>query len=214
MTTGFFVGNIRARDIAFDENGSCFVLEVEGGAHDARLPVPGVHMVRNALLAIAAGRLFGVPVEDCVAALAGVALTKGRLERKTIRGVHIIDDSYNANPDSVKAALRTLADLACAGRRIAVLGKMNELGTESDNGHREVGEAAASEGIDVVVSVTPGASLIAASATTHGVREVFQTQTTHEAGLLLRELAREGDIVLVKGSRGVHMEQVIEEFAR
>jgi UDP-N-acetylmuramoyl-tripeptide--D-alanyl-D-alanine ligase len=214
VTTGLFVGDIRAGDIAFDEAGARFTVEIDGGKHAVRLPVPGVHMVRNALFAIAAGRLFGVPVEDCIAALADAELTKGRLEQKIIRGIHIIDDSYNANPDSMKAALRTVADLECKGRRIAVLGKMNELGEESDNGHREVGEAAAREGMDIVISVTPGASLVAVSATTHGVREVFQTMTTQEAGLLLRKLAREGDIVLVKGSRGVRMEKAIEEFAR
>jgi UDP-N-acetylmuramoyl-tripeptide--D-alanyl-D-alanine ligase len=214
LTVGLFVGDIRARNITFDENGSRFLIDADGASRAARLPVPGVHMVRNALFAVAAGRLFGIPVEDCIAALAGASLTRGRLEQKTVRGVRFLDDSYNANPDSMKAALRTLADMACAGRRIAVLGKMNELGAESDNGHRSVGEASARAGMDIVISVTPGASLIATAATEHGVREVFQAQTTQEAGVLLRELAREDDIVLVKGSRGVRMEQVIGEFAR
>ena len=112
------------------------------------LPVPGLHMVQNALLAVAAGRALGVSLEECAAGLATAPLTQARLQIKTIRGVQFIDDSYNANPDSMKAALRTLMELETEGERIAVLGQMAELGAESAAGHREVGEAAASLGID------------------------------------------------------------------
>ena len=112
------------------------------GAHRCRaqLPVPGMHMVQNAMLAVAAGRAFGLSLEDCAAGLASAPLTKARLQIKNIHGVQFIDDSYNANPESMKAALRTLVELEADGRRIAVLGQMGELGDESERGHREVGE--------------------------------------------------------------------------
>ena len=88
-------------------------------------------MVQNALLAVAAGRVFGLSLEECAAGLASAPLAKARLQIKTIRGVQFIDDSYNANPDSTKAALRTLAELETDGRRVAVLGQMAELGSGS-----------------------------------------------------------------------------------
>ena len=80
-------------------------------------------MVQNALLAVAAGRAFGLSLEECAAGLAAAPLTKARLQIKSIGGVQFIDDSYNANPDSMKAALRTLVELEADGKRIAVLGR-------------------------------------------------------------------------------------------
>src|SRR5438876_10653103 len=93
--------------------------------------VAGLHMVQNALLAVAAGRAFGLSIEESAAGLAAAPLTRARLQIKEIGGVHFLDDSYNANPDSMKAALRTLVELDTEGKRIAVLGEMRELGPES-----------------------------------------------------------------------------------
>src|SRR5437667_1498338 len=146
-------GAIRAAEISQSEDGTEFtILE---GAHRCRaqLPVPGLHMVQNALLAVAAGRVFGVSLEECAAGLAAALLAKRRSQIKKIRGVEFIDDSYNANPDSMKAALRTLAELPAEGKRIAVLGEMKELGAESERGHREVGETAAALGIDRLIAI-------------------------------------------------------------
>src|SRR5207237_97682 len=127
-------GGICASEITQSANGSDFtILE---GAHRCRaqLPVPGLHMVQNAMLAVAAGRVFGLSLEECAAGLAGAPLTKARLQIKEIHGVRFIDDSYNANPDSMKAALSTLMELDTDGKRIAVLGEMGELGSESEPG--------------------------------------------------------------------------------
>ena len=129
-------GEVQAREIVQTASGAEFsILE---GAHrcHAVLPVPGLHMVQNALLAIATGRVFGLSLEDCAAGLAAAPLAKARLQIKTIHGVQFIDDSYNANPDSAKAALRTLAELDTDGQRIAVLGEMAELGSEAKRGHQ------------------------------------------------------------------------------
>src|SRR4029077_15527310 len=101
-------GTVRAIDIQQSAGGSEFtILE---GAHRCRaqLPVPGLHMVQNALLAVAPGRTFGLSLEDCAAGLIAAPLTKARLQIKDLGGVQFLDDSYNANPDSMKAALRTL----------------------------------------------------------------------------------------------------------
>jgi UDP-N-acetylmuramyl pentapeptide synthase len=167
-------------------------------------------MVRNAVLAAAAGRVFGLSLEQCAAGLGKIRLTHGRLEQKVARGVQILDDTYNANPDSVSAALRTLAAMPATGRRIAVLGRMGELGAEAERGHRMVGEVAAREHIDVVVGIGAEAEWIADSAWRGGVEKVLRFASTEEATPALRELARPGDLVLVKGSRSARMERVVE----
>jgi UDP-N-acetylmuramoyl-tripeptide--D-alanyl-D-alanine ligase len=169
-------------------------------------------MVRNAMLAVAVGMEYGLDLEECLAGLRGAKLTKGRLERKMVRGICVLDDTYNANPDSMVAALETLGRMP--GRRIAVLGQMNELGAESDGGHQLVGEAAAREKIDCVITVGSIAAGIAVAAREHGLRRVLAAETTGEAAAILRGMARPGDTVLIKGSRSVKMETIVEELAR
>src|SRR6267378_1432220 len=120
ILAGTTAGTIRACEINQSGSGTDFtILE---GAHRCRaqLPVPGLHMVQNALLAIAAGRVFGLSLEDCAAGLVTAPLTKARLQVKEIHGVQFLDDSYNANTDSMKAALRTLVELDADGLRIAM----------------------------------------------------------------------------------------------
>jgi UDP-N-acetylmuramoyl-tripeptide--D-alanyl-D-alanine ligase len=129
-----------------------------------------------------------------------------------VRGICVLDDSYNANPDSMVAALETLGQMP--GRRIAVLGQMNELGVESGRGHRRVGEAAAQEKIDCLITVGGIASGIASAAREHGVKFTLTPDTTAEAAAILRSIARNGDTVLIKGSRSVKMETIVEELAR
>ncbi|MGB8169909.1 MAG: UDP-N-acetylmuramoyl-tripeptide--D-alanyl-D-alanine ligase, partial [Chthoniobacteraceae bacterium] len=146
-------GDIRASELQPDATGTRFQLSADEQSVSAHLPVPGEHMVRNAVLAAAAGRVFGLSLEECAAGISKLKLTKGRLEQKSVRGIQILDDTYNANPDSMAAALRTLATLPATGRRIAVLGAMGELGTEAERGHRSVGEVAARERIDAVIAV-------------------------------------------------------------
>jgi UDP-N-acetylmuramoyl-tripeptide--D-alanyl-D-alanine ligase len=205
-------GTIRASEITQSATGTDFtILE---GAHRCRaqLPVPGLHMVQNALLAVAAGRMFGLSLEDCAAGLAAAPLTKARLQIKRIRGVQFIDDSYNANPESMKAALHTLVELDADGKRIAVLGEMRELGKESARGHREVGETAAELGVDQLIAIGDMAAVIAEAARNAGLQNTSIARSTSEAAELLGEIAASGDLVLVKGSRAARTERVIEAF--
>jgi UDP-N-acetylmuramoyl-tripeptide--D-alanyl-D-alanine ligase len=208
-TTG---GTIRASEVNQSGTGTDFtILE---GAHRCRaqLPVPGLHMVQNALLAVAAGRVFGLSVEECAAGLVSAPLTKARLQVKEIRGVQFLDDSYNANPDSMKAALRTLVELDAEGQRIAVLGEMRELGDESESGHREVGETAAALKVDHLIAIGNVAATIAEAAKRAGLENSSTVTSTAEAAELLTDLAEPGDLVLIKGSRLARTEQVIEVF--
>ncbi|HMJ05447.1 MAG TPA: UDP-N-acetylmuramoyl-tripeptide--D-alanyl-D-alanine ligase [Chthoniobacterales bacterium] len=205
-------GAVRADDITQNASGSEFTLME--GAHRCRaqLPVPGLHMVQNALLAVAAGRAFGLSIEECAAGLASAPLTKARLQLRDIRGVQFLDDSYNANPESMKAALRTLVELEADGQRIAVLGQMSELGMESERGHAEVGEAAAELRIDHLISVGELGEAIARAAERAGLSATTSVPTPSEAAEALALIALPGDLVLVKGSRSARMERVLEEY--
>jgi UDP-N-acetylmuramoyl-tripeptide--D-alanyl-D-alanine ligase len=205
-------GTVRATEIRQSSDGSEFtILE---GAHRCRaqLPVPGLHMVQNALLAVAAGRAFGLSIEECAAGLAVAPLTKARLQIKQIGGLDFLDDSYNANPDSMKAALRTLVELDTEGKRIAVLGEMRELGAESERGHREVGQTAATLAVDHLITIGSVAEKIAQGARAAGLNKVSSVSSTREAADLLGEIAAPGDLVLIKGSRAAKTEEVMELF--
>jgi UDP-N-acetylmuramyl pentapeptide synthase len=171
-------------------------------------------MVQNAMLAVAAGRAFGLSLEECAAGLASTPLTKARLQITEINGIQFIDDSYNANPDSMKAALRTLIELDADGRRVAVLGEMGELGEESERGHREVGETAAELNVDELIAVGPSGAAIAHAAGKAGLENSKAVDSPEKAAELLGENAAPGDLILVKGSRTARMERVLEAFAK
>jgi len=214
LLAGIENGAVRATDISQHSTGSEFtILE---GAHRCRaqLPVPGIHMVQNAMLAVAAGRIFGLSIEECAVGLASTPLTKARLQIREIDGIQFIDDSYNANPDSMKAALRTLVELDAEGRRIAVLGEMGELGSESERGHREVGEVAAELRIDELIAVGAAGAGMASAAHNAGLENSVAVGSADEAAERLGKNAAPGDLILVKGSRSARMERVLEEFAK
>jgi UDP-N-acetylmuramoyl-tripeptide--D-alanyl-D-alanine ligase len=205
---------VRADSIKLAAGSATFAVHAFGESARAELPATGEHMVRNALLAIAAGLDFGLSLEECVAGLANARLTGGRLEQKTIRGVRFLDDTYNANPDSVEAALKTLAAIpmnSATGRRIAVLGRMGELGSHALTGYERVGRAAA-HAVGALVAVGPETAPLSAAARSEGLTDLYQTPDATAAAQVLREIAHEGDLVLVKGSRSARMEQVIGEF--
>jgi UDP-N-acetylmuramoyl-tripeptide--D-alanyl-D-alanine ligase len=212
ILAGTTSGSIRAGEITQSGPGTDFtILE---GAHRCRaqLSVPGLHMVQNALLAVATGRAFGLSLEECAAGLIAAPLTKARSQIKDIGGVQFLDDSYNANPDSMKAALRTLVELDADGKRIAVLGEMRELGDQSERGHREVGETAAALKVDQLIAIGDVAAAIADAAGHAGLRKTTVVNSTAEAAELLREIAAPGDLILIKGSRAARTEEVIEHF--
>jgi UDP-N-acetylmuramoyl-tripeptide--D-alanyl-D-alanine ligase len=212
ILAGIKAGTIRASEV--NQSGGATDFTILEGAHRCRaqLPVPGLHMVQNALLAVAAGRAFGLSLEECAAGLVAAPLTKARLQVKEIRGVQFLDDSYNANPDSMKAALRTLVELDAEGQRIAVLGEMRELGDESERGHRELGETAAALKVDRLIAIGNVAATIADAAKQAGLENSSTVASTAEAAELLSEIAAPGDLILIKGSRLARTEHVIELF--
>jgi UDP-N-acetylmuramoyl-tripeptide--D-alanyl-D-alanine ligase len=212
ILAGTVQGAIRASEITQSGTGTDFTILENAHRCRAQLPVPGLHMVQNAMLAVAVGRVFGLSLEDCAAGLVAAPLTKARLQIKEIDGVQFIDDSYNANPESMKAALRTLVELDAEGKRIAVLGEMRELGGESERGHREVGETAAALKVDYLITIGNVAAAIVDAAERAGLAKSVVVGSTSEAAERLSEIAAPGDLVLIKGSRAARTEEVIEQF--
>lgn len=209
IRAGLGAGDVAADDLKARPDGTSFTLDFAGTKVSTFLPVPGQHMVANAALAAAVGWQQGIDLEEIADALCHSKLTKGRLEIKQVNGVTFLDDSYNANPDSMKAGLRTLAGMAGAGRRIAVLGRMGELGLHAAEGHREVGQLASALKLDAVLTVGDEARQI--SDAVGGPAALHFPDHAACARHLQAEL-REGDVVLLKGSRSAGMERVLSLY--
>ena len=175
------------------------------------VPAPGGHMVYNALAALAAGRALGVSLEDICRGIEAYAPLPGRMCIERCGALTILNDVYNANPGSVKAALDVLA--FADGRRVCVLGDMLELGDDAPRYHREVGAYAAQKGIERVVCVGTLAKQLYAGARAEGA--VALHFATQQALLeALPELVLPGDTVLVKASRGMALEKTVEALRR
>lgn len=212
VLAGLTRGHVTAAEVTQTLEGCRFQLQAGGESVFASLPVPGIHMVKNALLAAACGLEFGLSLEECALGLSQAKLTGGRLARREIRGATILDDTYNANPDSMVAALEALRALPAPSRRIAVLGRMGELGAHAEEGYRRVGQAAA-EAVDALIVVGPETLPVSETARAGGLKEIFEAADALQAADILRNLARPEDVVLVKGSRSARMEQVIQAFS-
>jgi UDP-N-acetylmuramoyl-tripeptide--D-alanyl-D-alanine ligase len=207
---GTNAGDVRAFDLRANAEGTAFKLDFAGEVVETFLPIIGDHMVGNAALAACMGWAHGIAPADIADALRNAKLTGGRMETKSVQGIEFIDDSYNANPDSMKAGLSALAALQTSGRKIAVLGRMGELGIHAITGHRGVGAHAGSLALDAVFTVGDEAALISEAA-------AGQTETrnfsTHEAcAAHLKTILQPGDAVLLKGSRSAGMEKVLSHF--
>lgn len=214
ITAGIGRGDVSASVHESDENGTRFELNFSDGSNvETHLPVPGRHMVANATLAAACAWHYGVPPLEIAEALRTVKLTKGRMQVKHIRGVMFLDDSYNANPDSMRAGLQTLAAMSASGRKVAVLGRMGELGAHAAQGHREVGECAAACGLDAVLTLGVEAAQISDAASANRAGMLARNFSSHaDCAAFLRDWLKEGDTVLLKGSRSAAMEQVLAHF--
>ncbi|MEV5124701.1 UDP-N-acetylmuramoyl-tripeptide--D-alanyl-D-alanine ligase [Streptomyces decoyicus] len=199
--------DVRVRDVVLDRLARpSFTLRTAATSARVELPLVGTHQALNASAAAAAGLAAGVSLDGAAAALPTVSLSQWRLElRDLVGGATLLDDSYNADPDSTRAALDTLAAIE-GGRRIAVLGEMLELGDGNEAEHRAIGEYAASRA-DVVVAV--GARPIAAGA---GERAVALADNAAAVEWLRGRLTA-GDVVLVKASRGARLNEVAAALA-
>jgi UDP-N-acetylmuramoyl-tripeptide--D-alanyl-D-alanine ligase len=199
--------NIRVRDSGATFSVQCRRPEFNG---DYRIKLLGRHQVANALFALALGAELGLDRAAIERGLAICAPAKMRLQLCQPGGIRVLDDAYNANADSMLAALQTLCDLPCAGRRVAVLGDMAELGPFSSAAHAEVGRRAAESGLDQLFTVGRQAGEIASAARRGGLRTVVEIPEVETAVLAVREFARPGDVVLIKASRAMRLERITE----
>ena len=178
-----------------------------------KLKYTGMHNLYNAAAAIAATFSLGAKKEDIIEGLYAAETMHGRMEIVTLsNGITIIDDTYNANPLSMEAALKTLAGMA--GRKIAVLGDMFELGDISDYAHRKVGMFAQDTGIDMLFSIGNYSDALASGAMERGMLPDKIYKAQDKAGLIkaLKNVVRKGDVILIKGSRAAAMEEVSDSL--
>jgi len=215
MTFGTQVhADVRAEDVALGPDGrASFRLVADGTEIQVTLAVPGEHMVSNALAAVAVGLELGIPLADVGPALARAGVSRWRMETSTTTsGVRILNDAYNANPESTAAALRTARWMAGEGRLIAVLGEMAELGAISEGEHDRVGELAARIRVDRLLTVGTAARGIARAAVREGMEpgDVASYDVPAEALEDVRRSAAPGDLVLCKGSRVAGLETLAE----
>ncbi|MEP6714428.1 MAG: UDP-N-acetylmuramoyl-tripeptide--D-alanyl-D-alanine ligase [Terriglobia bacterium] len=198
---------VRAQNVEMRPSGtrfSCLGVDFEA-------PVTGRHAVSNVLAGIAAARALYIAPERLRDAVRGLSIGRMRGERMERRGVTIINDCYNANPEATRSMLEVLRDTP-SGRRIAVLGEMLELGPEAETLHRGIGHFAAGKGIHAVIGIRGAARFMVDEARKSGMSDsaALFFDTSEEAGDFVRDYVRAGDAILFKGSRGVQVEKALE----
>jgi UDP-N-acetylmuramoyl-tripeptide--D-alanyl-D-alanine ligase len=198
----------KAYDIVTDGEGSSFTLDFGCGEQSVRIPAVGIHNIYNALAAFTAGFLISVEPEAAADALSRYEPSGMRQRIRKTAGITFIEDCYNASPDSVRAALSALAGIK-AGRRFAVLGDMLELGSVAKETHRQTGLYAARYGIDAVYTYGELSNNTAEAARSGGIAVVECFKDKKELANRLLETVREGDAVLVKASRAIRLEDVL-----
>jgi len=201
---------VRAENVAMNDGRARFDLVLPDGRRTISLPVAGRHNISNGLAAAAVASVLGITADDIAGGLEGFSMCGGRMEVQSLaNGMLLIDDSYNANPLSMAAALQALTDLAHGQRRIAVLGDMLELGDASEELHWQCGEIAAQKADHLLTVGALGAALAEGALQAGMPQQAVQACASHEELLTqLQALLRPGDRILVKGSRGMRMEKI------
>lgn len=202
-----------AEDVQITADGLSFRLKHGGEAVAVRLPVINRVMVSNALLAAAVGSECGLTLDEIARGLESVQLPGARMQVVKAHGASIINDAYNANPSSMKAALLALKEFPGAKRRLAVLGSMGELGQHAVELHRSVGEFAAQQNLETLIAVGPHAEAYRNGAMTAGLGSIIKALDAEEALAALKPILREGDVVLVKGSHFMGLEKLVAGLA-
>ena len=202
----------RAEKIRLDKNGVTFQAQApkEEFCGVYRVNLLGRHQVANALFAIAVSEELGLGRAEIQRGLAECQPAKMRLQFWESGGVRVLDDAYNANADSTIAALETLCDLPLQGRRVAVLGDMNELGAHSEAAHAEVGRRAAELGIGQIFVIGKMASVTARAARGAGLNRVIEFADVEAAMKAVKQFLKTGDVVLLKASRASRLERIAE----
>lgn len=205
----------RAEDIRVEEGKTLFTFHCAKGQYPVALPVIGIHHVQNALAALACADVLGMSLADAAAALIHFGGVAHRQEWITLpdKGITVIDDSYNASPDSMRAAITALQMTQTQGRKIAVLADMFELGSETLRHHYGVGQSVGASDADILLTVGPLAVEIAkGAAETNPDLQIVSVEDRFEAAQWLEENYQAGDLILFKGSNGMKLFEIVEKW--
>lgn len=211
--------DVRASDIEVAREGSRFVLHASGSAIRVESKLSGKFNIYNSLAACSAAHTLGIELDKIKEGLEAITAVRMRFEIRKMRGVTYLYDAYNANPSSMKASIEELARMAALGhchetmhvpRSIAVLGDMLELGEYGEQAHNEVVDILASLGVVHLIGVGP----LMTKAVSRFGRNAIAMDNAEEAGAELAKLVSDGDVVLIKGSRGMKMEKVMEAIEK
>lgn len=196
------------------ENGTYFDIKLGSREYGFHVPVPGIHNVYCALAAIAAGIESGVPIESIIEGVSHYSPGNMRLNIVPGKGIKIINDVYNASPQSMEAAIEVLKDISGNQRTIAILGDMLEMGDWAFEAHKNVGKFAVSKNVDYIITVGENARGIFLGALYTGIpgERVYNFECNTEANEFLSDFVHAGDVLLVKGSRGMKMEEIVNHL--
>lgn len=194
------------------EKGSYFTLSVGNREYEIFVPAPGIHNIYNALAAFAVGIEYGIPPFEIIEGIADFKPGKMRLNITSVNGIKLINDAYNASPQSMEAAINVLCNTGTNARRVAVLGDMLELGNWAVEAHFGVGRYAAAAGVDYIIAAGEHAEYLVRGALETGKTRdcLFTFKDVDEVNTFLKGFIKSGDVVLVKGSRGMKMEKAAD----
>ena len=206
--------DIRATDIeSMGLEGIKCKIHIGDDSFEVKIPIPGDHMVLNALAATAVGTSLGMTKEEIKTGIEKLKSLKGRFHQMKENGITVIDDCYNANPASMKASLKVLS--SASQRKVAILGDMGELGEEEQELHRQVGEYAGSLGLQLCICVgTLAGHLAHAAKKKNPQMEVVMADSVEEAIKKLPQLIQKGDAVLVKASHFMHFDKIVDALTK
>jgi UDP-N-acetylmuramoyl-tripeptide--D-alanyl-D-alanine ligase len=206
---------VLATDIQQDQDGKPeFTLVTWNGKVRIHLPTLGSHNIYNALAAASVGSLFRINLDEIKKALESYTGMSMRMQKLMVEGINIIDDTYNSNPVSLRAAVNYISETKCDGKRVVVIGDMLELGEQSESLHREAGQFIASCPIQMLITVGDMSAKLADAALRAGFAKdkLVVCQTNMDAVSVLREILHENDVVLIKGSRGMKMDEIVKSL--
>lgn len=206
--------NLRAYDVREDkENEIGFKTDIGNKTYEVIIPMPGIHNVYNALSAIAVGLELEMEMDEILAGIYKFKSSKHRMEIFTNGdNIRIINDAYNANPESMRAAIDVLKTYSRSSRTICILGDMFELGEKSKRLHRLLGEYITKAGIRKIITIGKHAKYIAKGAKNNGFskKNIFTYESNSQALKHIRKIIKPKDSILIKGSRGMRMEEIVE----
>lgn len=201
----------KARNVILKDNYSEFDISYGGNDYHVVVPVPGVHFVLNALVALAVGTKLNISMDKCIKGIEEFELTKKRMDVMELNdNIILIDGTYNASEDSMKSSLDVLATYN--RRKVAVLADMLELGEFSEQLHRSVGKYLANKQIDLLVAVGQEARYIVAGAKEAGMDNIYYCKDNEEVVCYLKNNLQSGDVVLLKGSNGMKLKDVVAKI--